>query len=379
MKILALMKKEFLRFFCDPRLIVTMLLPGIVIYVMYSLMGGIMWDQKAESYEFRIYLSGSSAATAYIDAAVTASGSQIELIPTDDIDGAKAEVELGEATALLVFSQGFDEAVGGYTGESAPTAKAEIYFRSADEESLAFYTIAAGVLDGYQRQFTFTSNDCSDSGDVFSSVMGNILPFIVVALIFSSCMGVTLEAIAGEKERGTLATVLVTPVKRFHIAVGKVAPLSCIALIGAVSSFLGIMLSMPKLMGLSVGEMLGSVGFTAYFLLFLLIISLVPMIVSMIAAVSTYAKSVKEATSYTSVLMIFTFVLSLVAAFAPNLGGWIAFVPVLNVVVAMQNILAMSFSLWQALASIGMNLVYTALLLFAVGKMLGSEKIMFGK
>ena len=39
MKLLALMKKEFLRFFRDPRLIITMLLPGILIYAIYSLIG----------------------------------------------------------------------------------------------------------------------------------------------------------------------------------------------------------------------------------------------------------------------------------------------------------------------------------------------------
>ena len=42
MKLLALMKKEFLRFFRDPKLIVSVLIPGVIIYVLYSVMGAVM-------------------------------------------------------------------------------------------------------------------------------------------------------------------------------------------------------------------------------------------------------------------------------------------------------------------------------------------------
>ena len=117
-----------------------------------------------------------------------------------------------------------------------------------------------------------------------------MLPFLVVIFIFAACMSITLESVAGEKERGTLATILITSAKRSHVALGKVIPLSCISAIGATSSFLGVALSMPKLMGMNVGGFIGSVGFLGYFLLFLLILSVVPLIVSLVSVVSTYSK-----------------------------------------------------------------------------------------
>lgn len=46
MKLLALMKKEFLRFFRDPKLIFTMIFPGVLIYAIYSIFGGVMWDKE---------------------------------------------------------------------------------------------------------------------------------------------------------------------------------------------------------------------------------------------------------------------------------------------------------------------------------------------
>lgn len=376
MKLLAIMKKEFVRFFRDPRLIVTMLLPGIVIYCLYSLMGTVMTG-TTKTYEYEVYVCGESQALLLLEEAVTAGGDSVTFTVAEDEEQAKSDVESGKITAFIVFSEGFDTAVDTYEGVVA--AYMEIYYRSADEDSVRFYSVYSQVMQAYQRQFAAVPYDCSSESSIMASIMGNILPFIVLALIFSSCMSVTLESIAGEKERGTLATVLVTPVKRWQIALGKVLPLGCIALIGAVSSFLGIMLSLPKLMGLTVGGMISGYGFVSYLLLFLVLLSIVPLIVAAVAAVSTYAKSVKEASAYTGIIMILVLALSLVSSFITDVGAWIVVIPLLNAVVCMQSILFGSYLVWQPLVCVLVNLVYTAGLLFLVGKMLESEKLMFGK
>ena len=208
--------------------------------------------------------------------------------------------------------------------------------------------------------------------------MQSVLPLIVVCFIFSACMSVTLESVAGEKERGTLSTVLVTSVKRSHIALGKILPLSCISMLGALSSFLGTALSMPKLMGVSMG-FLGGYSAWSYVLLCLLILSAVPLVVSLIALVSTLSRSVKEASAYTGVVMILVMVVSLVSAFVPTIGDWAVALPILNATVQMQGILGGRLPVWQSLVSVGANLLYTALLVVVITKLLSSERVMFGK
>ena len=354
MKLVALMKKEFHRFFHDPRLIVTMLIPGILIYIIYTIIGSAVWNDESETYQWNAQYFGSSE---YVEIMKTTAGeSVLTLTPADDIESARQAVEKGDSDGLVVFSE---------------NGAIQIYFCSANDESYAFYSFAAAVLTPY------VSCDLSDSTDIASSVMSGILPFIVVIFIFSAGMSITLESVAGEKERGTLSTILVTSVKRSHVALGKIIPLSCIASIGAASSFLGVSLSMPKLMGMSIGNVVGGFGFLSYFLMFILILSVVPLVTSLITLVSTYARSVKEASAYMSVLMIFTMVLSLVSTFVP-LGQWVVAVPVLNAVASMQGILSFQMSVWQSLVSAAANLVYTALLVLAVSKLLSSEKIMFG-
>ena len=369
MKLLALMKKEFHRFFHDPRLIVTILLPGIVIFLLYNVIGSLVNTQ--EKYDYKVYVAGDAAYAQVIKAAVEAdgSGSTVELVFAAEEEG-KAAVQKGEASALLVFSENFTPAAG---------SSVQIWYGGSDE-SLSFYNLATAVLQGIAQANTFSVEGHSfEPEENFAKMfIAGLLPFLVVTFVFSACMSVTLESVAGEKERGTLATVLVTSAKRFQIALGKIFPLACISMLGALSSFLGTALSMPKLMGLSL-NMLGAYGFWNYFLIFLLIVSFVPLIVSLIAVVSTYSKSVKEASAYTGMLMILSLVLTLVATFVPALGDWTVAIPVLNSVVSMQALLAGALPVWQSLVSVGVNLAFTAVLVFAMTMMLSDERIMFGK
>ncbi len=380
MKLLALMKKEFHRFFHDPRLIITMLIPGLLIFCIYSILGSAIWDEDDSGYSFHVYVSGESALGTMVEEAV---GDGWKMTPAEDVEAAKRQVEEGEATALVVFAENFDETMANYTPASGGSAPAiVIYYNAADEGSLAFYQLATTVFDLYEQQisnkFNIVPHNFATDTDMMTSMMSGLLPFLVVIFIFSACMSVTLESVAGEKERGTLATILITSARRSDVALGKILPLSCMSAIGATSSFLGVILSLPKLMGMSIGGFMTSFGFLSYLALFLLILSVVPLIVSLVSVVSTYAKSVKEASAYTSVVMILTMVLSIVSAFISGIGDWIVVVPVLNAVVCMQSVLTGSMMIWQTFVSVAVNLVYTALLVLAISKMFSSERIMFG-
>lgn len=382
MKLLALMKKEFARFFGDPKLLITMILPGVLIYLIYSIMGSAMFGGEAQKYDFKVYVSGESAVVDVIDASVaqnegwTAEFVHLPAEGAATVEEARAAVESGEASALIVFSEDFDASVaqGAQGGASA-----QLVYNSEDEASAAFASLAGAILDGYGRSFAFTMTDFAESADFARTMMAGILPFLIVVFIFSSCMSVTLESVAGEKERGTLATILVTSARRTDIALGKVLPLSCVSLIGAASGFLGVVLSLPTLMGISVDAAVAGVGALGYFMLLLLIVSVVPLIVSAIATVSTLSRTVKEASSYTGILMILMMVLSIVAAFVSGIGDWAVAIPVLNAVVAMQGVLTGAMRVWQCLVSFGLNLVYTAVLVFVISRLLSSERIMFGK
>ncbi len=370
MKIVALMKKEFHRFFHDPRLIVTILLPGLLIFLLYFFMGSMIHSESGR--EMRVYLSGDSAIVDFLGQQIEGRGDKVEWIPLENEEEARAEIKEGKATAILTFTKDFD-----LFGEDA---RVGLVYDSGSETGSYFYSLATSVLISVGMRFPIDVQTVQEGGNVGMEILTSILPFLVVTFVFSACMSVTLESVAGEKERGTLATILATSVKRSHIAIGKIVPLSCIAAIGAASSFFGVIFSLPKLMGIGFDVLFaGSYGFLSYFMFFLLILSVVPLIVSAIAAVSALAHTMKEASGYTGVIMIVVMVLSFVSLAADGLGSWAVAVPVLNAVISMGNILSGELVLWQALVSVGANLLYAALLVWLIARMLSSERVMFGK
>ena len=209
-----------------------------------------------------------------------------------------------------------------------------------------------------------------------------IMPMLLVSFLFSGSMGVAPEAIAGEKERGTMATLLVTPINRAHIAIGKIVSLSAIALLSGLSSFIGIILALPTYMENVMGDVDMQVyGMEEYGAVLIVILSTVLLIISLIAVISAYAKSVKEAGSFISPIMIVSMLLGITTMFS---GGsvqpiWVYFIPMYNSVQCFSAIFNFEIQMIPILVTFASNLLYAVVLGFILTKMFSSEKIMFKK
>ena len=208
-----------------------------------------------------------------------------------------------------------------------------------------------------------------------------IVPMVLLMLLFSGCMAVAPEAIAGEKERGTIATLLVTPVKRSYIAIGKIAALSVIALLSGISSCVGLLLSLPKLMGLDGGSLtLAMYGFADYAAVFGVVLSTVLILVALIAIISAYAKSVKEASSLVVPVMILTMLCGVFSIFASGVSGiGFFFIPLFNSALVISSVLSGTVGAAAVAVTICTNIAFAALLVFGLTLMFKSEKIMFNK
>ena len=200
-------------------------------------------------------------------------------------------------------------------------------------------------------------------------------------LLFSGCMAVAPESIAGEKERGTIATLLVTPVKRSVIAVGKIAALSVIALLSGLSSALGMLLSLPKLAGTAgAGISFSMYGFGDYAAVLGVILSTVLVLVAVISIVSAYAKSVKEASGLVVPIMILVMLCGVFSMFAASVASiGLYFIPVFNSALVISTVLSGAVSGAGIAITVCTNVAFAALLVFVLTKMFNSEKIMFNK
>ena len=211
-------------------------------------------------------------------------------------------------------------------------------------------------------------------------IFSMMMPLLLVMLLFSGCMAVAPESIAGEKERGTIATLLITPTKRSHIAIGKILALSIMALISGASSTLGVVLSLPKLMGDTV-SIDGSVyGLTDYLMLAVVILSTVLVFVTVISIISAYAKSIKEAGTYVTPLMILSMLIGLSGMFGTAASNTALYlIPIFNSVQSMIGIFSFSASIPNMIVTVITNIAFTGIGVFVLTRMFNSERIMFNK
>ena len=228
--LITIIAKEFKRFFGDKRLFVSsVILPGLLIYVIYTVMGGFMEDSfmPDEEYVPSVYVvDAPESAKALFDAA------EIEWKETNeaDIEKQKVDIKAGVTDLLVVFPEGFDEAVAEYSTVTStePAPEIQIYFDSTATESYNIFSIVASLFDSYEQAMTnkFDINregtfDLATVEDTTVQIFSMMVPMLLVMMLMSGCMSVAPDAIAGEKERGTMATLLVTPAKRSSIALDK--------------------------------------------------------------------------------------------------------------------------------------------------------------
>ncbi len=388
--VMTIVKKELARFFGDRRLLFTVLMPGLLIYVIYSFMGdGMMQSFNVdEDYVAKAYVQNMPA-----ELEETLGQLQADWITVEagaDIVQMKKEIEEKEADCLLIFPEDFMAKVAAYDvtgGEAAPNV--EIYYNSADTESSTFRSILVQIFDAFESSMANkmdvnagdTKYDCATEEDVMAQMFAMMLPLLLLTFLYSGCVSVAPESIAGEKERGTIATLLVTPMKRSSLALGKIISLSVMALLAGVSSFLGTMLSLPKLMGDTVPGISAAVySVSDYAMLLGVILSTVLVMISAIAVLSALAKNVKEAGTLVSPLMILVMFVGLL----PMFGGegekalFQFFIPINNSVQCMHAIFSFSCEAVQVAATIASNIVFAALLTVVLTKLFGSEKVMFG-
>ena len=150
--ILTILKKELTRFFGDKRMVISILLPGILIYVMYSFMGSALTSQ----------FYGDEAAVSAISAVNLPDSVRAMAEPAgiafDEIDASEIEARQDAIAAqadfpdaLALFPADFAEAVAAYeiaSGDPAPAV--EIYYNSVSGSSESAYQTLYALLDGYE-------------------------------------------------------------------------------------------------------------------------------------------------------------------------------------------------------------------------------------
>ncbi len=385
--VLTIMSKELKRFWIDKKLLfTTILLPGIFIYLIYFIMGNVVGSRLDEITQSTTQLYVENLPEA-LEPLFDPTLFEVQPYTSEDPETLVNETE----GVILIFEEDFLEKL---SSDAFPAIT--LYYDGSNENSSEGGSRVRNILSSFRNQIlaenyteeerlVFQENITAyqDESEIFATIVSTIVPLLLVIFIFAAALSIAPDIIAGEKERGTLATLLVTPISRGSFALGKILAITVISLASALSSFIGVALSIPVLLQLestvnvNVLDIYGVGGMVA---LLLVILSTTLVIVGIMSVVSTYAKSIKEAASLASPLYLITIVISALNLFSDGTSSELLnAIPLYGSIQVINGVLARSYTWTSVGIVVASSLLTTGLLAWMVKAMLSSERIVFQK
>jgi len=332
-------------------------------------------------------------APASITQIAQSAGISILHLNSNEVEATKEKIINKEADLLLIFPADFDALVEAYDVRTAtgPAPNIEIYYISTEPNSGVVYGTVVGLLDAYESSLAnkFDINrdienaDLATAEDMAATVISTIMPMLLMLFLYSGCMGLSLESITGEKERGTLATLLVSPLKRSELAIGKILSLAILSFLSGAVTALATILALPNLMGGGAGGMIdvGMYSITDYVLLAFVILTVLLVMVALISLVSAFSKTVKEAGQAAMPLMIVVMLVGVSGMFGGGAQSDPIYylIPLYGSVQSMNGIFSLDYSTVNIVLSCLSSIVYACIGGFVLTQMFNSEKIMFSR
>ncbi|MFB6279655.1 MAG: ABC transporter permease [Salinibacter sp.] len=394
---LIVFKKEFLDTIRDRRTLVAMVLVPLVLFPLLMIGGSwLAQSQMEEAAEETLTVAvlggGEQGATAPLRKRV-ASAPNMKVAADMPVDTARARIKDGEMDAAIVFASSFQQQVN-----AKKAGQVELIYKSDDDSEVMLNRLRP-LLDQYEQDLLRArfealglSTEATKAVDVnevnlasekaqVTQQIGGFLPYMFLIFCFTGAMYPTLDMGAGEKERGTLETLLTAPVGRYQFLVGKMLTATLAGLFAALVSILSIMGSVWFIEDIPQSILDAAMSILTPSVVAILLSLLVPLTIFFAAAqlsLSFYAKSFKEAQSMVSPLLIaviFPAFIGLLPGFSLNTTT--ALIPVLNVALATKDALAGTLGMGH------LALVYASLLTLAAVSLgvcmfvIRSERVLF--
>ncbi len=352
--------KELIDTLRDRRTLITMILIPVLIFpVVIKLFTGVSESFTKEAAEKTLKIgvvtqNKNNLFIASLNEIPEAFGKK-ELVFYSDTSGIKELINTDSLQLGLIIPSNLDENIS--TGE---LTKVEVLFNATNvgykDRAKAYGEIILskvkalrleklGVSPSNVEPLEIDYTNTASEKEVFGKLAGGILPYLFIAFGFLGCMYPAIDLFTGEKERGTIETLLTTPVARYKILIGKMGVVVLSGLAAATFALLGLYLSFkvfnlvedPRLI-----KLISSVLTPTFIVsLYALLIPLTIFFAGIMIPVCVYAKTFKEAQSIITPLNI-VLVLPAMIGFFPGIELDIvtACIPVVNVVLATKELIA---------------------------------------
>jgi sodium transport system permease protein len=375
--IFHIIKKELTETLRDKRTLMTMIVIPILLFPVLLSMSvkvsqhfsdeaslkkiTIAYDQALENHEVIGKLKAVCASDTLVQILAVSDFSKTkELIQTDSIQVAVFVDAKNEKAPIVVWHDGTKIDILGRITEKIDAAKQLMV-----DEQMRALNITASSVSGFDYQMMSTASTQESIG----KLAGGFLPYIFIVFGFLGCMYPAIDLFTGEKERGTIETLLTAPIARWKILLGKMSVVVISGLLASSLSLFGLYISIRGLNLIEDPTLLGIINSILSFkfvtVLFILQIPLTIFFAGILVPIAIHAKSFKEAQSIITPLN-FVVILPAMIGFLPQieLSASTAIIPIVNIVLATKELVAGTLNYWHLLLSALMMCLIAAAAVF---------------
>ena len=270
------------------------------------------------------------------------------------------------------------------TALDALTDAFEIYREELQKERIDEAGLDADYL---LNPIHYEGEDLSSTEESVGNMIGSIIPFFIVTMILLGALYPSIDVTAGEKERGTLETLLTLPITNFEMIMSKFLAVSCIACASAILNVFSMGGAMAFLVSSSM-SLAEDINLEIHYETFIpgILFTLVVMVffALLVTAVCmctcVFAKNFKEANNYvTPVMLIFRF--GSYAAMIPDLEltAQTAAIPIVNVALLVEGLFQFQYNYGLFAIVLFSNVAYSLLAILILGKIYNSEAVLFSE
>ena len=373
--ILHIARKEFKDTVRDKRTLMAMIVVPLLLFpVIFTLVSGLQSEsmEKAMSRDLKVAVAGSPV-PAELQAQLE-TGENLRMIPFGQDTSYRSYVRSDSLDAAIAVTPDFQSRI-----DNMQTGRIQLFFQSTEEgveqrltklldqygaklrrQRLAMLDISEEAIQPVQVEKV----DMATMKEKIGKYVGGFIPYIFIIFCFTGAMYPAIDLFTGEKERGTIETILTTPVKRMHLLTGKMSVVVATGIISALLAIVGLFggLNFADTLPAQITEITGDILQPEFILLLLsMLIPLTIFFAGILIPISIYAKSFKEAQSIITPINILVILPGIVGLLpGVELTLHTALIPVVNIALATKDIVAGTID-YGLLAA-----VYASLILFAV-------------
>ncbi len=386
-------------------LLSTIIIPTLVMPLLFFSFGAVMLkiDQQARAETPTVMVLGGEDSPGIL--ARLQKDARIRVVPT--VADWKQRISDKKVRAAVMIPVGFEAGlksgasatvtIYNYSGESKSrlgVEQVERIFRELSAATVEARLGERGVPVALTKPFDITRSNVAPPEKVGGNIVGGFIPYIIIILCFTGAMYPAMDLTAGEKERGTMETLLCSPVARGDIVVGKFLMVLTASISTMVLSLVSMALTfvlggsyfaskVASAKGAAAAAaqgsgMIPSIDPLGIVGAFGMILPVAVLFSAVIFTVALFAKSYKEAQSYVAP-MIFVVLLPAMIGIAPGieLNLQLSLVPILNLSLVCKEMLSGVWH-WNYIAIIfGSSCVYAAVALRLAVRMFNREDVIF--